>query len=133
MNKEDLILQKLESMETEIKSVRSEVKDVRSEMNDRIDKIDSKLEGVNADFQDIREASSEMKINQVKLAGDLHTLDVRVTGKLETLETKLDGFINQAREQKGDTNERWKIGGIIVSCGIAIVSLVLSVLTRMGQ
>lgn len=30
-------------------------------------------------------------------------------------------------------NERWKVGGIIVSCGIAVVSLVLSILTRFGR
>ena len=91
MNKEDLILQKLETMEidlrnarsevkdvrSEVKDVRSEVKDVRSELNDRMDKIESKLEVVNADF-------AEMKINQAKQAGDLHTLEAKIDGKLET-------------------------------------------------
>jgi len=38
MNKEDLILQKLESMDADLQVVRSEVKDVRSEMSDRMDK-----------------------------------------------------------------------------------------------
>ena len=133
MNKEDLILQKLESMDadlkvvrSEVKDVRVEVKDVRVEVTDRIDKIKSKLEVVNADF-------AEMKVNQIKFAGDLHTFDVKVTGKLETLETKLDGFITQVQDQKGDTNEHWKVGGIIVSFGVATVSLILSILTRMGQ
>ena len=36
-------------------------------------------------------------------------------------------------DRKFDANERWKVGGIIVSCGVAVVSLVLSLLTRMGQ
>ena len=133
MNKEDLILQKLETMETnmkdvrsEMKDVRSEMKDVRSEMNDRMDKIASKLEVVNADF-------AEMKVNQAKQAGDLHTLEAKIDGKLETLETKLDGLIENTRERKSDINERWKIGGIIVSCAVAVVSLILSILTRMGQ
>ena len=133
MNKEDLILQRLESMETNIKDVRSEIKDVRSEvivvrseMNDRMDKVESKLEVVNADF-------AEMRVNQVKQAGDLHTLEVKIDGKLETLETKLDSLIENTRERKQDTSERWKIGGIIVSCGVAVVSLILSILTRMGQ
>ena len=133
MNKEDLILQKLETMETDLKNVRSEVKDVRSEMivvryemNGRMDKIESKLEVVNADF-------AEMRVNQAKQAGDLHTLEVKIDGKLETLETKLDSLIENTRERKQDTNERWKIGGIIVSCGVAVVSLILSILTRMGQ
>ena len=126
MNKEDLILQKLETMDTNIKDVRSEMKDVRSEMNDGMDKIASKLEVVNADF-------AEMKVNQAKQAGDLHTLEAKIDGKLETLETKLDGLIENTRERKSDINERWKIGGIIVSCAVAVVSLILSILTRMGQ
>ena len=126
MNKEDLILQKLETMETDLKNVRSEVKDVRSEVNDRMDKIESKLEVVNADF-------AEMKVNQAKQAGDLHTLEAKIDGKLETLETKLDGLIENTRDRKLETNERWKIGGIIISCAVAVVSLVLSILTRMGQ
>ena len=126
MNKEDLILQKLETMETDLKNVRSEVKDVRSEVNDRMDKIESKLEVVNADF-------AEMKVNQAKQAGDLHTLEAKIDGKLETLETKLDGLIENTRERKSDINERWKIGGIIISCAVAVVSLILSILTRMGQ
>ena len=78
MNKEDLILQKLETMETDLKNVRSEV-------NDRMDKIESKLEVVNADF-------AEMKVNQAKQTGDLHTLEAKIDGKLKTLETKLDGL-----------------------------------------
>ncbi len=126
MNKEELILQKLDSMETELKSVRSEMKDVRSEMNNRIDKVASKLEVVNSDI-------AEMKVNQAKHTGDLHTLEVKIDGKLETLDTKLDSLIENMRDRKVDINERWKIGGIIVSCGVAVVSLILSILTRMGQ
>jgi len=52
MNKEDLILQKLESMDAELKNVRSErrdvcsdVKDVRSEMKDRFNGIDADVNG----------------------------------------------------------------------------------------
>ena len=104
MNKEDLILQKLDSMDTELKSVRSEIKDIHSEL------------------KEIREDSTEVKINQAKHAG-----------KLETLETKLDAFIDNIRERKADTSEHWKIGGIIISCGVAIVSLILSILTRIGR
>ena len=119
MNKEDLILQKLESMEVELHNVHSEVKDVRSEVSDRIDKIESKLEVVNADF-------AEMKVNQAKQAGDLHTLEAKINGKFERLETKLDGLIENTRERKSDINERWKIGSIIISCAVAVVSLILS-------
>ena len=104
MNKEDLILQKLDSMDTELKNVRSEIKDIHSEL------------------KKIRGDATEMKVNQAKHAG-----------KLETVEAKLDAFIDNLRERKTDTSERWKIGGIIISCGVAVVSLILSILTRLGR
>ena len=129
----DLILQKFETMDADLKVVRSEVKDVRSEMGDRMDKIESKLEDVNAELRNIRDDASQMKVNQAKQAGDLHTLEAKIDGKLETLETKLDGLIENTRERKSDINERWKIGGIVVSCAVAVVSLILSILTRMEE
>ena len=118
MNKEDLILQKLDSMDIELKNVRSEMKDIRSEMKD----IRSEVKDIHSELKEIREDATEMKVNQAKHAG-----------KLETLDTKLDAFIDNARERKTDMSERWKIGGIIISCGVAVVSLILSILTRMGQ
>ena len=137
MNKEDLILQKLESMDAELKNVRSEMKDgfnsVDSEMKDGFNSVDSDVKGVRSEMKDgfnsvdselkeIREDSTEMKVNQT-----------RHGGKLETLEMKLDAFIDNMRDRKADTNERWKISGIIISCGVALVSLILSILTRLGK
>ena len=166
MNKEDLILQKLESMDAELKNVRSEMKDgfnsvdsdvkgvrsemkdgfnsVDSEMKDGFNSVDSDVKGVHSEMKDgfnsvdsemkdgfnsvdselkeIREDSTEMKVNQT-----------RHGGKLETLEMKLDAFIDNMRDRKADTNERWKISGIIISCGVALVSLILSILTRLGR
>ena len=122
MNKEDLILQKLESMEADIKDVRSEVKDVRSEVKD-----------IHFELKDIREDASEMKVNQAKHEGDLHTMEAKMDGEFQRLEAKMDGLIESMRDRRIDTNERWKVGGIIVSCGVAVLSLILSILTRMGQ
>ncbi len=144
MNKEDLILQKLESMDAELKNVRSEMQDgfnsveselkgIRSEMKDGFNSVDSELKGVRSEMKDrfnsvdselkeIREDSTEMKVNQT-----------RHGRKLETLEMKLDAFIDNMRDRKAGTNERWKIGGIIISCGVALVSLILSILTRLGR
>jgi len=81
----------------------------------------------------MRDDASEMKVNQAKQAGDLHTLEAKMDGKLQTLDSKLDGLIENMRDRKLETNERWKIGGIIVSCGVAVLSLILSILTRIGR
>ena len=42
------------------------------------------------------------------------------------LATKLDDYIAGVRERKGDTNERWKVGGIIASGCLAILSIIFS-------
>ena len=105
MTNEELILKKLDELATEIKEVRSEIKEVRAEAA--------------SEFKKVRDDGSEMKVNQVKLEG-----------KLDTLEAKVDGHITDMRERKTDTNERWKIAGIITSGCLALVSLFLSILRR---
>ncbi len=94
MTNEELILKKLDELAAEIKEVRTESA---------------------SEFKKVRDDSSEMKVNQVKLEG-----------KLDTLEAKFDGHVADMRERKTDTNERWKIAGIIASGCLAIVSLFLS-------
>ena len=96
MTNEELILKKLDELAAEIKEVRAESA---------------------SEFKKVRDDSSEMKVNQVKLEG-----------KLDTLEAKFDGHVADMRERKTDTNERWKIAGIIASGCLAIVSLFLSLL-----
>ena len=94
MTNEELILKKLDELAAEIKEVRAESA---------------------SEFKKVRDDSSEMKVNQVKLEG-----------KLDTLEAKFDGHVADMRERKTDTNEQWKIAGIIASGCLAIVSLFLS-------
>ena len=105
MTNEELILKKLDELATEIKEVRTEIKEVRAEAA--------------SEFKKVRDDGSEMKVNQVK-----------VEGKLDTLEAKFDSHIADMRERKTDTNERWKIAGIITSGCLALVSLFLSILRR---
>lgn len=62
----------------------------------------------------------------VKLAGDLQRLESKIDGGLDRLEAKIDGVITNIGERKADTNERWKISGIIVSTVIAILALIKS-------
>ena len=83
--------------------MRSEIKDGRSESTPA--------------FKKIRSNMSEIK-----------AIQARLEGKLDTLEAKLDSYFSDMRERKGDTNERWKIAGIIASGCLAIVSLFLSLL-----
>ena len=111
---------RLAHIETEVRDVRSEVKDVRSEVKD-----------VRSEVKDVLKDSADHRVNQTRLEGELHTLDSKLTGKLESLEIKIDSFIANTQEQKTDKNERWKIGGIIISCCVAVASIILSIITSL--
>ncbi len=109
MTNEELILKKLDELAAEIKEVRAESA---------------------SEFKKVRDDSSEMKVNQVKLEGDLGALESKMGGKLDTLAAKFEAYLADVRERKTDTNERWKIAGIIASGCLALVSLFLSILNR---
>ena len=109
MTNEELILKKLDELAAEVKEVRTESA---------------------SEFKKVRDDSSEMKVNQVKLEGDLGALESKMGGKLDTLAAKFEAYLADVRERKTDTNERWKIAGIIASGCLALVSLFLSILNR---
>jgi hypothetical protein len=148
MNLNETILQKLEDMEDHQKARDAEVETRQKERHEaletrmiesearqkeRHEALETRITSIDTEVKDIRKNSAEQKVHQTKLEGDLHLLDSDLKGQLGRLETKFDAFIANTREQKADTNERWKVGGIIVSCGIAVVSLVLPILTRFGK
>ena len=81
----------------------------------KLDELATEIKEVRSEIKEVRSDNSEMKVNQAKLEG-----------KLDTLEAKVDGHITDMRERKSDTNERWKIAGIITSGCLAIVSLIIS-------
>ena len=81
----------------------------------KLDELAVEIKEVRSEIKDVRSDGAEMKVNQAKF-----------DGKLATLEAKFDGHIADMRERKSDTNERWKIAGIIASGCLAIVSLLVS-------
>ena len=81
---------------------------------------------------EIRKEQVVHSVNYAKLEGQIVTSETKLAGNLASLEMKVNTFISNMRDQKADSGERWKVGGIIASCGIAIASLILSILTRFG-
>ena len=74
-----------------------------------------KLEELTIEMKEAREDRAQIKVSQAHHEGNL-----------KVLATKLDDYLAGARERKGDTNERWKIGGIIASGCLAVISIILS-------
>ena len=138
MNLNETILQKLEEMEDRQKTRETEIEARQKEryealetrmiesearQKERHEALETRITSIDTEVKDLQKNSAEQKVHQTKLEGDLQLLDSDLKGQLGRLETKFDAFIANMREQKTDTNERWKVGGIIVSCGIAVASL----------
>ncbi len=94
--------------------------------------LDARLTALESDVAEIRKELVVQSVNQAKLEGNLQTAETKLGGKLETLEMKVDNFLSNMRERKADSSERWKVGGIIASCSIAIAALIVSILSRLG-
>ena len=94
--------------------------------------LNARLTHLEAEVAEIRKEQGAQSVNQAKLEGQIVTSETKLVGNLASLEMKVNTFISNMRDQKADSGERWKVGGIIASCGIAIASLILSILTRFG-
>ena len=66
------ILDKLESMESEIKDVKSEIKDVKSEIKD----VKSEIKDVRSDIKDIRQGQAETNTKLDNLTDFVHGIHI---------------------------------------------------------
>ena len=94
--------------------------------------LNARLTHLEAEVAEIRKEQVVHSVNHAKLERQIVTWETKLSGHLASLEMKLDYVFSNMRDQKADSGERWKVGGIIASCGIAIASLILSILTRFG-
>ena len=138
MDRDELILEKLSEVATDLKQIQKDVTDVKlQQVEDRrrsetadvklagdVERMESKL---TADLQRV-ESKLTADLQQVKseLTADLQQVESKLTADLQQVESKIDGVVDNIRERKIDTNERWKIGGIIVSSILAILALIKS-------
>ncbi len=123
MDRDELILQKLSELAEDVKDLRKNVGGLQKDITDvKLQQADDRRRSETAD---------------VKLAGDLQRLESKIDAGLDRVESKLtadsqrveakiDSVVTNISERKTDTNERWKIGGIIVSTAIAILALIKS-------
>ena len=122
MDMNQQILQKLLEMEEAQKQRDAAQKERDAALNARLTRLESEV-------AEIRKEQGAQSVDHAKLEGQIVTSETKLDVNLANLEMKVDNFLSNMREQKADTDERWKIGGIVASCGIAIAVLILSVLT----
>ena len=134
MDRDELILQKLSELAEDVKDLRKNVGGLQKDITDvKLQQADDRRRSETADVKlaasleriesklttDLQRVESEVKT-------DLQRVEVEVKTDLRRVEAKIDGVITNIGERKTDTNERWKIGGIIVSAAIAILALIKS-------
>ena len=138
MDMNQQILQKLLEMEEAQKQRDAEqrARDAAQKERDAAQKerdaaLNARLTHLESEVAEIRKEQVAQSVNQAKLEGQIVTSETKLGGNLASLEMKFNSFLSNTRERKADTSERWKVGGIVASCGIAIASLILSILTRL--
>ena len=123
MDRDELILQKLSELAEDVKDLRKNVGGLQKDITDvKLQQADDRRRSETAD---VKLAASLERIES-KLTTDLQRVEAEVKTDLRRVEAKIDGVITNIGERKADTNERWKIGGIIVSTTIAILALIKS-------
>ncbi|MXV82589.1 hypothetical protein F4X88_10395 [Candidatus Poribacteria bacterium] len=123
MDRDELILQKLSELAEDVKDLRKNVGGLQKDITDvKLQQADDRRRSETAD---VKLAASLERIES-KLTTDLQRVESEVKIDLRRVEAKMDGVITNIGERKTDTNERWKIGGIIVSTTIAILALIKS-------
>ena len=123
MDRDELILQKLSELAEDVKDLRKNVGGLQKDITDvKLQQADDRRRSETAD---VKLAASLERIEST-LTTDLQRVESEVKIDLQRVEAKIDGVIINIGERKTDTNERWKIGGIIVSTAIAILALIKS-------
>ena len=123
MDRDELILQKLSELAEDVKDLRKNVGGLQKDITDvKLQQADDRRRSETAD---VKLAASLERIES-KFTTDLQRVESEVKTDLQRVESKIDGVITNIGERKADTNERWKIGGIIVSTTIAILALIKS-------
>ena len=111
-------LQRVESKLT------TDLQAMESKLTADLQRVESKL---TADLHQVEsKLTTDLQQVESKLTTDLQRVESELTTDLQRVESKIDGAVANIRERKVDTNERWKIGGIIVSSIIAILALIKS-------
>ena len=123
MDRDELILQKLSELAEDVKDLRKNVGGLQKDITDvKLQQADDRRRSETADVK----LAGDLQRLESKIDAGLDRVESKLTADSQRLESKIDSIVTNISERKTDTNERWKIGGIIVSTAIAILALIKS-------
>ena len=99
MNNEDLILQKLEELATDIKEVRTDVKEVNEKL-------------------------AKQEVNHTELRGEVRTRIAELSGEVRSVRQRFDMYLDTRKELKLDRHNLWIYGGIAFSIAISVANFI---------
>ena len=134
MDRDERILQKLSELAEDVKDLRKNVGGLQKDITDvKLQQADDRRRSETADVKlaaSLERIESKLTADlqrvESKLTADLQGVESKLTANLQRVEAKVDGVVVNISERKSDTNERWKIGGIIASTSIAILAFIKS-------
>ena len=133
MDRDELILQKLSELAEDVKDLRKNVGGLQKDITDvKLQQADDRRRSETADIKlagDLQRLETKLASGdqmESKIDGGLARVESKLTADSQRVESKIDSVVTKISERKTDTNERWKIGGIIVSTAIAILALIKS-------
>jgi phage shock protein A len=123
MDRDELILQKLSELAEDVKDLRKNVGGLQKDITDvKLQQADDRRRSETADVK----LAGDLQRLESKIDAGLDRVESKLTADSQRVESKIDSVVTKISERKTDTNERWKIGGIIVSTAIAILALIKS-------
>ena len=123
MDREELILQKLSELSEDVKDLRKNVGGLQKDITDvKLQQADDRLRSETADIK----LAGDLQRLEAKIDGGLERVESKLTADSQRLESKIDSVVANISERKTDTNERWKIGGIIASAVLAVFAFTKS-------
>ena len=123
MDRDELILQKLSELAEDVKDLRKNVGGLQKDITDvKLQQADDRRRSETADVK----LAGDLQRVESKIDGGLDRVESKLTADSQRVESKIDSVVTNISERKADTNELWKIGGIIVSSVLAILALIKS-------
>ncbi len=117
MDRDELILQKLSELAEDVKDLRKNVGGLQKDITDvKLQQADDRRRSETANVK----LAADLQRLESKIDGGLDRVESKLTANSQRLESKIDSVVSNIKERKTDTNERWEIGGIIVSIFLAI-------------
>lgn len=95
-------------------------------VNQQFEKVNQQFDKVNQELKEIREDITDLKVGQVRLEGDIKTLDEKVSGEIATVKNQLNQIKSEVSDLRNNQNKQ------IWTLIVAIMSVLIGTFIKIG-